>query len=56
LTVTPDWTVTGPVGWTTSRGCFGLASVRSLAWRASGRGLAACESMTTRRFRRPAGA
>ena len=39
LTVTPDWTVTGPVGTTTSRGCFGWRSVRSRAWRESGRGL-----------------
>ena len=53
LTVTPDWTVTGPVGTTTSRGCFGWRSVRSRAWRESGRGLLACESMTTRRLRRP---
>src|SRR5438874_1437039 len=55
LTVTPDSTVTGPVGWTTSRGCFGRASARSRAWRLSWRGRAAPVSITTRRLRRPAG-
>ena len=48
-TVTPDGTVTGPVGATTS--CFsrfGAASRRSRAWRGFGR---LPLSMTTRRFR-----
>src|SRR5207245_3900266 len=54
-TVAPDGTVTGPVGATASRGCFGRWS-RSRAWRAASRGRSAPVSMTTRRFRRPAGA
>src|SRR5919204_591704 len=53
MIVTPDSTVTGPVGWTTSRGCFGRASARSRAWRPSWRGRAAPVSITTRRLRRP---
>src|ERR1051326_3065387 len=37
LTVTPDWTVTGPVGATTSRGCFGgPTSWRPRPWRPGG--------------------
>ncbi len=52
-TVTPDGTLTGPVGATTGCCVFGRCSVRSRAWRASGRGRDACVSMTTRRLRRP---
>ena len=53
----PDSTVTGPVGWTTSRGCFGRCSAaRSRAWRLSCLGRAAPVSITTRRLRRPGGA
>src|SRR5438876_8497634 len=36
-TVTPDWTVTGPVGATTSRGCLGgPTSCRPRPWRPGG--------------------
>src|SRR3954452_20658049 len=52
LTVTPEGTLTGPVGGAT--GCFGgLASWRSRAWRGLSRGRAAALSITTRRLRRP---
>src|SRR3954452_7744385 len=52
LTVTPEGTLTGPVGGAT--GCFGgRASWRSRAWRAFSRGLLAALSITTRRLRRP---
>src|SRR4051812_18269229 len=52
FTVTPDGTLTGPVGGAT--GCFGgRASWRSRAWRAFSRGLFAALSITTRRLRRP---
>src|SRR6266545_2193459 len=50
-TVTPDWTVTGPVGATTSRGCFGgPTSWRPRPWRPGGPGRLAPWSMTTRRL------
>src|SRR5438477_13197153 len=52
FTVTPEGTLTGPVGGAT--GCFGgRASCRSRAWRAFSRGLLAALSITTRRLRRP---
>src|SRR6478752_10687030 len=52
LTVTPEGTLTGPVGGAT--GCFGgRASWRSRAWRAFSRGRFAALSITTRRLRRP---
>ena len=47
-TVTPDGTVTGPVG-CAGVACLGLGSVRSRGWRESCRGRAAPLSMTTRR-------
>src|SRR4051794_32022570 len=54
-TVTPDGTVTGPVGWMTGCCDFGFASWRSPArWRLSpGRGRWLPLSMTTRRFLPP---
>src|SRR5215468_602152 len=52
LTVTPEGTLTGPVGGATA--CFGgRCSCRSRAWRGLSRGLAAALSITTRRLRRP---
>ena len=57
LTVAPELTLTGPVG------CAAPAAAargRAVFWPraagASGRGRAACVSMTTRRLRRPPGA
>ena len=56
LTDTPEGTVTGPVGWTISRGCLGGAAARSrAAWRWS-RGRWPTPSITTRRLRRDPGA
>jgi hypothetical protein len=48
--------VTGPVGWTISRGAFGWRGVSSRRWRESWRGRAAPLSITTRRFRPEPGA
>ena len=56
LTVTPDSTVTGPVGGATGVFSFGFCSCWSRRWRPSWRGRAAPVSITTRRLRRPAGA
>ena len=55
LTVAPELIVTGPVG-CTGAGCSARGLEGSRGARASGRGRAACESMTTRRLRLPAGA
>src|SRR5207249_10079764 len=51
-TVTPDGTVIGPVGATTSRGVLGRDASRSRCCCRASRGRAAALSITTRRLRR----